>query len=532
MFALFIIASLGIFVIHSINEVLENRDLEQRFVQLKKESEIAAAQFQAGIENYAVLVAGLRSHIENSPQPPTYKHLQQFLKTQYESQAKPDSIILSFLDTNNVFQYSITHNAASTNQLVGTSVDSLRSEESTSKMKNELRYSDDLYLFQPINLVEGWVGFSLCFRLVVDDVVQGFFAPNINFESIIKDLYDDGKSTDFVFRFSTNDGLAFDRTAVYDGSKIYNTRKDQESFTLFGLEDEDFESSSFSVYGNQFKVEVAYKKPYAQNSLITFTLFGWLLCLILIIAISLFYWKMLLDKNDQLLKKNDELSSANEGLKNFAIASSHDLKEPLRSIGSFSSLLKRRYYLELDENGKSYIDYIVNGAIQMNNLLNDLLEYSKIIHKNDFPKEEVNLYQIIKDVECSLESSIRENNVTIQIDDLPSIQSSPSYMHQLFQNFISNAIKFNDKVTPEILIGSRQEKDHTLFFVKDNGIGIKDNYHEKIFEVFQRLSRDNNGTGIGLTICKKIIEQHEGKLWVESEEGEGATFYFRLPLNN
>ena len=241
-------------------------------------------------------------------------------------------------------------------------------------------------------------------------------------------------------------------------------------------------------------------------------------------------WRNQKETNLILEESNQELLNSNRALERFSYVSSHDLKEPLRTIGSFSTLLKRRYFNLLDEDGRDYVDFIVKGVDQMYSLLDDLLEYSKIIHNKDIPRNVVNLNTVLESVQESLSHSIKEKNVTFQVDSLPLITTNQTQMHQLFQNLINNAIKFNDKENPAINIQFEKEDNSYLFAVKDNGIGIKEEYQNKIFGVFQRLSKgEYPGTGIGLAICQKIVEQHKGKIWVESEEGKGSAFYFRFP---
>ena len=234
--------------------------------------------------------------------------------------------------------------------------------------------------------------------------------------------------------------------------------------------------------------------------------------------------------NSLLEEKNNELLISNQALEKFAYVSAHDLKEPLRTIGAFSTLLKRRYENQLDKDGKDYIKFIVKGVDQMYQLLDDLLVYSRLIHNKDAYLKEVNLEEVVNSVTFSLNKSLEEKKVHIKIGNLPVVQTNHSQMHQLFQNLVNNAIKFNDKDRPEIDIQVQKLEKEYLFSVKDNGIGISKQFHNKIFGVFQRLFKEEYpGTGVGLAICQKIVEQHNGKIWVESEEGKGSTFYFTLP---
>jgi PAS domain S-box-containing protein len=232
--------------------------------------------------------------------------------------------------------------------------------------------------------------------------------------------------------------------------------------------------------------------------------------------------KDLLQLNDALLKSNKELES-------FAYVTSHDLQEPLRMVTSYTQLLAQRYGDHLDENAKEYISFAVDGAKRMYDLINDLLQYSRISRKGTTVTT-VDLNKIIDTVKANMAQVIKERNVTIQTGNLPVISADYSQMVQLFQNLISNGIKFS-KDQPRISISSKTEKAQYVFSVRDNGIGIDSQYFEQIFEIFKRLNpRDQfEGTGIGLAICKRIVENHKGKIRVESELNRGSAFIFTLP---
>ena len=239
-----------------------------------------------------------------------------------------------------------------------------------------------------------------------------------------------------------------------------------------------------------------------------------------------------LKKAEELLQlKLKELARSNAELEQFAYVSSHDLQEPLRMIGSYLQLLQRRYYGELDDKADKYIDFAVDGASRMQNLINDLLEFSRVTTRaREFESTDCEL--ILNHVLSNLEISIKESEAVISHSHLPSLIADSTQLAQVFQNLISNAIKFRSEKIPEINISAREECDEWLFSVADNGIGIDPKHCERIFEVFKRLHkrREYPGTGIGLSICKKIIERHGGHIWVESEQGEGSIFYFTLPV--
>lgn len=232
----------------------------------------------------------------------------------------------------------------------------------------------------------------------------------------------------------------------------------------------------------------------------------------------------------QQLLENLEIS--NKELEQFAYVSSHDLQEPLRMIASYTQLLEKRYKDKLDADALDFIHYAVEGANRLQKLINDLLDYSRITSRGR-ELEKVDTSMILGYVISNLQQLIAENSAFITIDDLPLVQADESQLVRLFQNLIANAIKFKKKTeSPKIHISCKKKNNLYEFSVSDNGIGIDMQYQEKIFTIFQRLHtiKDYPGTGIGLAICKRIVERHGGTIWFESKENEGSTFYFTLKV--
>jgi PAS domain S-box-containing protein len=230
-------------------------------------------------------------------------------------------------------------------------------------------------------------------------------------------------------------------------------------------------------------------------------------------------------------KLNEELLRSNKELERFAYIASHDLQEPLRMVTSFTQLLAMQYKDKLDERADEYIGFAVDGARRMYDLLNGLLDYSRIHSRgNDF--KNVDLMSVKGIILKNLSLKIEERKAVITSDELPSVFADEGQMIHLFQNLVSNSIKFSTN-SPRIHISSKSETDHYVISVKDEGIGIEPLYFNKIFHIFQRLmpKDEYEGTGIGLAICKRIVERHGGDIWVESEPGKGSTFYFTIPIH-
>ena len=231
---------------------------------------------------------------------------------------------------------------------------------------------------------------------------------------------------------------------------------------------------------------------------------------------------------EELKQKSEELARSNTELEQFAYVASHDLQVPLRMVTSYLQLLEKRNSDKLDQEAKDFISFAVDGSERMRALIHSLLDYSRI---NRFkPFEEISINELLKVVLENLSTSIKENKAIIKISALPIIFGDPVLINQLFQNLIGNAIKFRNSKDPEIEISYREENGYYLFSVKDNGIGIEKENIDKIFVIFKRLHNKEKypGTGMGLAICKKIVERHGGKIWVESDIGKGSTFYFTI----
>ena len=243
------------------------------------------------------------------------------------------------------------------------------------------------------------------------------------------------------------------------------------------------------------------------------------------------YEKSLKEINQKLEQHAKKLAISNEELEQFAYMASHDLQEPLRMVTSFLTQLERKYSDKLDEKAHQYIYFAVDGAKRKRNIILDLLEYSRV-GKDIQNLERIDLNEVVSGVLFAQQQVINENQIEVKVAELPIIQGFNAPLVQVFHNLISNAIKFRKKDVPaKIEIGYKEFNGHWEFTVQDNGIGIDKNYFPKIFLIFQRLHsrEDYSGTGIGLSIVKKIVENFGGQIWVESIENKGSKFYFTIP---
>jgi signal transduction histidine kinase len=233
----------------------------------------------------------------------------------------------------------------------------------------------------------------------------------------------------------------------------------------------------------------------------------------------------------KLARRTEEMERSNKDLQQFAYVASHDLQEPLRMVSSYVQLLQRRYQGRLDADADDFIGFAVDGATRMQQLIQDLLSYSRVnTHGN--PPSPTDVEAVLGQVITNLRLAIDESGARITHESLPIVEADSTQLNQLFQNLIANAVKFRGKLPPKIHITAAKEDPYWVFSVRDNGIGFDPDYADRIFTIFQRLHSRNDypGTGMGLAICKRIVERHGGSIWVKSAPGDGSTFYFTFPL--
>jgi light-regulated signal transduction histidine kinase (bacteriophytochrome) len=227
----------------------------------------------------------------------------------------------------------------------------------------------------------------------------------------------------------------------------------------------------------------------------------------------------------------EKLARSNAELERFAYVASHDLQEPLRMVASFTQLLAKRYSGQLDETADRYIHYAVDGAKRMQQLIADLLAYSRVNNK-ELDLRQADCEALVVAAMLNLQVAIQENGASVDWDPLPELWVDQAQFVQLFQNLLGNAIKFRRKEEPpRIHISAADSGAEWVISVRDNGIGIDPQHAERVFQIFQRLHtmEEFPGTGIGLAVCKKVVERHGGKIWVESEPGVGSAFRFTIP---
>ena len=237
------------------------------------------------------------------------------------------------------------------------------------------------------------------------------------------------------------------------------------------------------------------------------------------------------ERAEKKLKESlEEIEHSNQDLEQFAYAASHDLQEPLRMVASYTQLLGKRYKDHLEEDARDFINFAVEGATRMQKMIDGLLVYSRVQTRGK-PLEPTDCSSVVEQAISNLEIHIGETHAKVERDELPTVNGDESQLIRLFQNLIDNAIKFRGTEIPRIQVSSSKQGNKWMFSVSDNGIGIDSKYKDRVFLIFQRLHKEEEipGTGMGLALCRRIVERHGGQIWVDSDLGKGSTFYFTIP---
>jgi PAS domain S-box-containing protein len=347
------------------------------------------------------------------------------------------------------------------------------------------------------------------YRSIIENSPNAFFLTDNQ-----GNILDTNNAACRMFGYSKKELLQLNRSAVQlplpdgktESTEIYGIKKDGTLFPMM-LSTSVFATATGEERISCLGIDITYRKQYED-------------------ALS--------GLNKTLEKKAEELAASNKELEQFAYIASHDLQEPLRMVSSFLQLLEKKYKDLIDERGQKYIHFAVDGAERMKQLIRDLLEYSRI-STTAVAKAETDMNEVMTEVLAILKDKTDELQATIEVDRLPVLPAThKTQMLQLMQNLVSNALKYHSDEKPVIKITVSREANSWVFAVKDNGIGIDPRFRDKVFTIFQRLHNKSeySGTGIGLSVCKKIVEQHGGRIWLESQPGKGSIFYFSLRASN
>ena len=449
---------IGGFFFYFILHYFEQNEIEARRLKLENQHSRSIAQFTSSVDKFAGLVSGMRSYMNLSPELPSAVDFQHFVRNQYNDLQLQDSIVVSFVDTSHVFRQSFTKTAMDPANLVGQSVATLRNKYEIQRLNN-LMLHDSLRMFPPLNLVEGWVGLPLDFRVHRNNKTIGYVAPIVSLKSILNDIYDDDENEEFLFHFSTQDGFYFDREQVYDNISVTNKNTDSEYYKNFDVEPSHFLYSTNAYYGLEITIGTAYKNLYTGNVgfkglLLFFYLNIALLAFIVIWQVHRFRKlnfklyernKLLRLNRKEINNKNEELQKLNNTQNKFFSIIGHDMKQPLNAIEGLLSLL------HAEEINDPDLVEIVKGLTKSTknttSLLNNLLRWSRSQTGDiKYAPVQLDLNSVLKDVLETLYFQTKEKSIRIIDKTSGEMQyrGDKDMLKTIFRNLLSNAVKFTN----------------------------------------------------------------------------------------
>ncbi len=527
------------------SKIREYEQNKQRF-RLENAHGRAVAKFSESVDKFAYLMSGMRSYLKYSEEFPSQLELQQFFNYQINALGLEDSLIVSFINANHQFVYSFNRNQIDPGQLIGTSVGAIR-DSIEMKRLNKLLTSEDIRLFPPINLVEGWVGIPIDFAVIRKEEPVGYVASVINFKNILEPVYLQEDSEELAFRFSV-DGIYFDREAVHDNSKIYHSRKDPESFLNYNIPEKNWLKSNVTLYGQTFGIETAFIKESNENPYL-----AWLIGLFYLLLLSFGLWSVYrtsvyrrlslkLERANQLLSQQktelqdqySELERLNNTKDRFFSIIGHDLRNPISSIINIVQLVESDQ-ITADQT-KEIMKQLGPAAKNTINLLENLLQWA-MINNDDitFKSEKLNVNQLIDENLKLLEPHAHNKKISLLRGNFEAdaIMGDANMISTVIRNLITNAIKFSEEGS-EVRIEANRQNGFVTIDVIDQGVGLTE---EEILDI-RKLSLDSSrrgtagerGTGLGLTLCMEFLKKHGGHLSIESKPNEGSKFSIYLPV--
>ncbi|WP_299681938.1 HAMP domain-containing sensor histidine kinase [uncultured Dokdonia sp.] len=537
-FFLIFLGGVVVYLLHQSN--LEKVEISNR-QQLEYIHNRAVNQFSSSVHNLAGLVAGMKSYINMSEEMPSQDQFQKFVQSQLNDIDSKDSIAVSVIDTSHIFRQAFTRYENDPAQLIGRSVRDFRSEEKI-KALDDLMKTDDLKMFPPINLREGWLGIPIDFRIKRNGIVEGYGAPILNFATIMSSVYDDEVTKGFAFKFSTERGNEFDRTRSYNGTEVHTKEVDKEFYKNFTIPEDAFISTTKQYFGFEITIATAYKEVPNQGKRfrnILLLYYGLLILVLLIITWQLDRYRKLNNRleiaNTEIASQNEELQHLNQTKNRFFTMISHDVKQPLQSIEGLLGLLQDE---KTDDSSiNSLFKEVRKSTRNTVDLLNNLLRWA-LSQTGELAYEPIhfNIAVTIRKTIALLDQQALAKKITIvqNLDDTIHFYGDVDMIRTVVRNLTSNAIKYTD-IRGEIVINSYLDDDKIHISIKDNGIGMKPELASSLFQLGEMVSREGTsgetGTGLGLILCKEFIEKHHGDIQISSMPDEGTTFTIILPVS-
>tara|TARA_R110001632_G_scaffold50261_3_gene125437 strand:+ start:3680 stop:5317 length:1638 start_codon:yes stop_codon:yes gene_type:complete len=523
------------FLVYWATTRIVTEEREARDLRLENTNRKAASELQDALNNYVTLISGIRAETKFSDEFPSQQDLFEFIKYQVSDLHIDDSFVVSFVDTNHVFRYSFTKDQINPDGMIGVQMSDIVGQKGIRNLKN-MMVKDAYYAFDPFNLVEGRVGLPLGFG-VIDSTrkCQGYFSIVTDFKPIINRVYNNTDLEEYVFKFSTSNGLIFDRDRVYDGNKINNKEVDPEYYANFDVEDDAFKTTVVPFYNKSFHIGTAYKKPYTSSSSLFITSSLWYIAILgfmLFIISQLYLYKR---KNKLIAAQKQQLSELVATKNKFFSIIAHDLRSPLSSVINFLDVLKQEEFPNKQTN--KVFSQLEDSSKNSITLLDNLLKWSKVqTGQITFNPEDIDILAVTKDQVKVQQHLLDEKGLKVRLESSynGSIYGDRNMIGTIIRNVLSNAIKFSYK--QGIIVIELSKVDECFSFtIEDNGIGIPKKFIDKIMDVTTITSQlgtsNEKGSGLGLILCDQFIKAHNGKLDIDSEVGKGTIVSILLPIS-
>ncbi|MEQ9425230.1 MAG: HAMP domain-containing sensor histidine kinase [Cyclobacteriaceae bacterium] len=535
-----------VFVTGAILLIIANKaliDLDKEKWERRREivNKQAIEEFSHSVENFAHIASSLRALIECSDKFPATEEMQKFLNLHLKDLNYQDSIIVSIADTSHTFTHSFNRKKINPSGLVGINILDITNPAAVRNL-TKVMLDHELHLFPPHNIIEGWAAISINFALYRDNQVMGYVTPQLNFKTVVNEIYDSGLSEEFVFHFQTQDGVNFDRERVYGNSRVHHNRKDPEYYKNYDIANSEFIYNDFSLYGQGFRIGTAYKVPFRPDML---TPIFWILWYVVVFVLAIVIVRInrrlrVANKKVEIQKrdlefKNKQLVEAGQVKDKFFSIIGHDLKSPLNTINTLIGM-KRNNIISQDETERFLedLDKLTHNTV---GLLNNLLEWANV----NSGKQELNVQRIY--ISRMLDDIIQLNQGTARLKEIIienhsqqnlELDGDQNMVATILRNLLSNALKFTFK-GGKVEIRCENVSDSIKISITDNGQGMNEKTLSELFLTGKGKGSAGTsgemGTGLGLVLCKEYVEMHRGKIWAESTEGEGSTFNVILPVH-
>jgi two-component system sensor histidine kinase/response regulator len=528
-----------------VHQTVKQKNLEKRVEHLQLEHHDVLHSLSHGMHEFILVVTAMKSFIEQSEAIPSAESLQAFINNQVSGIGLESEMVVSYLDTNHVIQYSFTREAIDPRQLKGKNLRDFR-DEATMQQLEEVLNQDKLMFSTPLNMEEGFVGLPLYSRVQKGGRTIGYVAPVINLKDILDRSYNFSTSADFVFRFQAG-GFDLDREQIHNGKPVYHQRKDPEFYQNYDLSEDQFFTTNYEVFGMPFQLSTAYKQPYRDNLLFDVLLVISGLLLLAVVTLCLYEFnryrktnQLIEEKNEVLSQQNQQLNRQKEALntlletRNLLLGIiAHDIRSPLAAQVSYFTHASRTPGMPYEV--QAALDFSKDSSENVLKLLDNLLAWSSL--QTGAMRPDIQSFRLsdhIEEVFALSQKSAEQKNIQLHTD-VPSqtmVLGDEKMSSTIVRNLITNAIKFSEN-GKKIWVKAREMGNRIYISVKDEGIGISPEILDKLFTPGQDTVRfgtaKEKGTGLGLLLCKDFAEAQGGELTVSSTPGVGSTFTFWLP---